>query len=536
MGKTRGFGWLAAALILAACVVGRAGHPAEAQISIGPAVKADFNNFNPQNPSDITNVGREPAIGVNPFNPKDVLCGAIEVRTSSENRLGYCVSLDANSSWLVNDPLPVPTIQPPVLPYSIFDATIAPDPITGDLWYCAALAGTNPFVRNGVYIVRKPANSTSVDSAAWVDTCLTPGIPSCYAGQDKPQLAIGFYPNDQTRIVQYVAYGQKFSQRLAVKSSQSLPWYVYTNVPWAGEYFACPAVLADGTLLVAYRTQYDTGNGAIVCVRSADMGVTWSAPVNISPAPYVGNMVDDEVHTQVIPGGFGASSYPVLTVDPVRGWVYAVWCQRSGRGVAPFVDVDVYVAVSTNGGVSFSVLNSTSTALQLDGDQFMPWIAIDGRKGVNLIWYDTSRTLQNDDVSEAFLDARYARLTVDGTAGTPVITGALFAWLTDAPFHTLGLQGGAPIVGDYQGIAAAGCLVYPCYAMPSAPNGQMHYFVRTIKVCTSDFNSSGVVEDMDFATYLPALAAQEPRADLNGDGVADVQDLVVFLNDYNSGD
>lgn len=53
--------------------------------------------------------------------------------------------------------------------------------------------------------------------------------------------------------------------------------------------------------------------------------------------------------------------------------------------------------------------------------------------------------------------------------------------------------------------------------------------------CVPDFNGDGIVNTLDFISYLNAYNESDPRADLNGDGIVNTLDFLVFLNAYNDG-
>jgi lysyl endopeptidase len=53
--------------------------------------------------------------------------------------------------------------------------------------------------------------------------------------------------------------------------------------------------------------------------------------------------------------------------------------------------------------------------------------------------------------------------------------------------------------------------------------------------CRADFNGDGEVDTQDVLAFLNAWAAGEPEADFNGDGAVDTQDVLAFLNAWNAG-
>jgi hypothetical protein len=53
--------------------------------------------------------------------------------------------------------------------------------------------------------------------------------------------------------------------------------------------------------------------------------------------------------------------------------------------------------------------------------------------------------------------------------------------------------------------------------------------------CRVDLNADGVIDFNDLLVFLNLYNTQDPRADFNHDGVIDFNDLLVFLNEYNAG-
>lgn len=53
--------------------------------------------------------------------------------------------------------------------------------------------------------------------------------------------------------------------------------------------------------------------------------------------------------------------------------------------------------------------------------------------------------------------------------------------------------------------------------------------------CPADFNGDGIVNTLDFLSFLNAFSAGDPSADFNGDGVVNTLDFLAFLNAYSEG-
>ncbi len=59
--------------------------------------------------------------------------------------------------------------------------------------------------------------------------------------------------------------------------------------------------------------------------------------------------------------------------------------------------------------------------------------------------------------------------------------------------------------------------------------------VAELVVCGGDLNCDGVVDFVDYLTYLTLFDVGEPRADLNADGIVDFADFLEFINVYEEG-
>jgi len=90
------------------------------------------------------------------------------------------------------------------------------------------------------------------------------------------------------------------------------------------------AVAPDGDLIVVWNDQL-LGDADILAIRSADGGVSWSPPVRVNDDP---------------PGSL--QFFPWVAIDE-QGYVHVVWYDRRNAAV----DLDIYYAISTDGGASF---------------------------------------------------------------------------------------------------------------------------------------------------------------------------------------
>jgi uncharacterized membrane protein YdjX (TVP38/TMEM64 family) len=203
----------------------------------------------------------------------------------------------------------------------------------------------------------------------------------------------------------------------------------------AGGNGACPVIAPDGTYYVFWR---DSLQQFLRMARSTTSGATWEPEVPVvSMTPLPSSVPAPE-------GGYRLLNLPSAAVAP-NGDLVVVWNDRR------FGDADIVSVRSTDGG------DTWEAPVRVNDDppgalQFFPWVAIDDRGVVHVVWYDR----RNDDVD---LDVYYAESTDGGATFEPNrrITAASFT-------PVLPSEGGAAaFIGDYNGIAAGAAGVFPFY-------------------------------------------------------------------------
>jgi hypothetical protein len=205
-----------------------------------------------------------------------------------------------------------------------------------------------------------------------------------------------------------------------------------SNRPWSG-------VGADGTIYVAFHNiqadPQDPNNGQLLVVKSADGGVTWSAPVRAS----------DIIPEDRLSGAEGFFTMHSLAVDSgTNGVLYVTWPDNR-NGTIDNTNDDVFVVKSTDGGVHWSSPEAVSTA---SGDQFFPYAAVGPDGTLNVSFMDRSY-----DPANANYGVTLARRSPGNTSFTlqRVDTG-----LSD-PHHSLWFSSppGSPayFFGDYSALA-----------------------------------------------------------------------------------
>ncbi|MCG8457064.1 MAG: glycoside hydrolase [Holophagales bacterium] len=377
--------------------------------------------------------------------PPVLLAGWNDDRGIAESALGVGVSLDGGASW-TDFPL---SSGPPGLGTLAGDPMTAFDPRTGDLWIGGIIFGVD---RPGAVVVAHwPSGGTLGD----------PVVAHQGTGfLDKGWMAAGPAPGrpDSTRV--YVAYS------LGVQSSEDLGATWSPPTPLGPGNGFLPRVGPAGELYVAYQSVgLESGHWLR---RSLDGGASFEPRRKI--ADRLVSSLDEAV-----PGSFRVSGFGTLTIDPRDGGLHFVFDDDSGDG-----NVDLYLTSSEDGGTTWSVPRVIECASHSSSDQLMPWLEVDAHGGLHLLFYDTRHTPQSDQESSAWLDAYYAYSRDRGETW-------IEARLTEVSFDSSKARYGASaqFLGDYQGLAVTGDLVFPAYA--STVNGDLDIFVHEIRIGSGIF-------------------------------------------------
>jgi len=62
--------------------------------------------------------------------------------------------------------------------------------------------------------------------------------------------------------------------------------------------------------------------------------------------------------------------------------------------------------------------------------------------------------------------------------------------------------------------------------------GSAYVFDLNCQSCPADLNGDGVANTQDFLLFLGAWSIRDPLADWNGDGIVNTQDFLAYLNDW----
>jgi hypothetical protein len=240
--------------------------------------------------------------------------------------------------------------------------------------------------------------------------------------------------------------------------------------------WAMPVVDEAGALDVAYALE-DCNSGrdrAFFFTRSTNAGASFSIPVRIDkPGQFADNPnVQDRLPNKKA----RAPISPSLAYDPMRGRLLFAYQNNIDRVIS---NADISIQSSDDFGATWSdtaTVSVTASGAAAPGDQFFPWLSVDEPTGdVYAVWFD-NRNDKANQLIETFLGVS----TDGGEAWTSVLISDE-AWNPDQAFFRCGC-----FIGDYNGMAAGGSLLYPVWTdgrnSPGKPLGQTDIFTDVMSL------------------------------------------------------
>lgn len=357
--------------------------------------------------------------------------------------LGVGLSLDGGDTW--TDFL----LRPPGAPSTSFegDPMTAYDPRTGYLW----VGGVTFFGGGNLYVARKAPAAGAFEPVVTINDSTV---------FDKPWMAAGPVPGLPNSTLLHVAYnlGLQTSQDLGSTWGPVVPLDVGTG--------QLPRVGPGGELYVAY---YDFDDGMML-QRSFDGGDTVGPPILMAQRLDVWDLQNGSR----FPGRFRVPTLAYLAVDPASGTLYCVYFDTTEL-VSGQANVDLYFTRSDDQGATWAppwVINGDSDP---PGDQFFPWLEVDGDGRLHLIFFDTRYTPQLDDDLEGWFDVTYATSADGGDTW-------LEARLTPSSFSSAlaTWPGFTQFLGDFLGMSLTsdGILV----AYPDTSGGDLDVYAQTVRL------------------------------------------------------
>ncbi len=454
--------------------------------TIGPQVRIDLDGG--------TAAANETTAAASEMDPLRVVAGWNDYRLNAW-RSGFSLSFDGGETWsdfLLRPPAPNQSgVEGD--PFTAFDNR------TRTLW-----AGAMSFADNGgIYVSRLNPGETEFTDPVMAELGFV----------DKGWMTTGPIPGnpDTTRL--YIAYN------LGIIWSDDMgdTWTNPLSFGWGLGFL--PRVGPNGEVYVAY---WDFVNGAYMELKRSLNGGTSFTTHTIAVrmdawSPFDGSR---------FPGNFRVPIACYLDVDANDGTLYAVYFDTTDI-VDGNANVDLYFTKSTDQGTSWTtpiVINGDNDP---PGDQFFPWLEVDERGRIHIVFLDSRHTVQNDNVFNGMFDAYYTYSDDGGNA-----------WhefrLTPNSWNSA-LSSGGDFIGDYLGMAVAGGRVYPIYLDTS--NGDADTYTNVIVFSPpGDLDGDGSVGVKDLLILLgswgPCLDCEDCPADIDGDCIVGVKDLLILLGNW----
>jgi hypothetical protein len=353
------------------------------------------------------------------------------------NTFGRAFSADCGTTWAVDNLHGSDGAE--VDPQSAVDAR------TANFWVggFASASGANP---NRLFVTRREVGPLGWGSPVTVIEDVN----------EKNWMAAGRRPDvaDTTRLYMTVAgdtvpLGLIWSDSLGDAASWSAPLdpdFTF-SIP-------IPRVGTNGELYVAGTNPLSPNQARLA--RSFELVSNGGAPkfdYSANPISDIATGLPGFVNSEV-PGSFRVVNLPIIAVDPLQSKrVYCAYVRaESTAGPDGNVDVDVYVR-KTDDASDQTIDWGDEIRLEIEGDQFFPWIECDAHGRVHLLFMDSRNDADQDDSEtvHAFFDVYYAYSLNQGQTWTHIrLTDEMFD--VDAADDDPADEKPCDFFGDYLGM------------------------------------------------------------------------------------
>lgn len=459
-------------------MIGFANSPIFTSAHASPAARPSaLSVTNVQVSHDLALAHSEPAVAINPANPKNLIAGSKFFSDPASYRfhIGTFYSMDGGQTW--HDSGIIPGFDE----YgTTSDISIAFSP-RGTIAYAAVLACNGGVCRgtgngSGIYVSRSRDGGET-----WESPTLVFADPTGAYFNDKPWIAVDS-SKGSTRGTVYVAWNldgnvagrsvdpdngaAMFHTSQAIGSApggivvaRSTDYGNSFSAPVTLTAFdaqfkhfglgATPAVGPDGRVTIVYSGQDEVNKKttySLQYVTSRNGGATYSAP-----RPAVAHVVP--LPDKLPNGTFRNFSLPAFAISPKDGSMLVAWADmRNG-------DADIYTSRSTNGGKSWSSPYRVNHDRLQDGkDQFQPALAVAPNGTFTCSWFDRRRDPKNHNI-----DVYIAQSLDNGATFGHNYRITQHSWdpAIDAP-HADG-KPSTTFIGDYQALAVSNTTVHPLW-------------------------------------------------------------------------
>ena len=457
------------------------------------------------------NVATEPSIAVNPTNPKNIVASWIDHGTAG---LAAGVTFDGGKSWQ-NVAIPGLTQCTGGTEQDAFDPWLSFAP-NGSLYLIGIPEGLKGTVQ--VSVSKSTDGGLTWGSPVQINTPGNSGSGYGPVQDDKPSITA-----DPTNPNFVYATWAEFSDSHPLKANSAETMFARSTdggQTWQPEQAIHTApgtdfnwgnqivVLPNGTLIDAF-TEGDINNNkpiALTLLRSTDHGQTWSAPIQaivqeplLVPHSSPPNALVTDPNT-----GQGVEAHPMfdsIAVDPTTGNLYAVWIDAR---FSNFQINSIAFSMSADGGLTWSdpiQVNQTPTNIPLaDQLAWNPTVAVSAGGTVAVTYYDfRNNTGTGGTLTDYWLAFAPAPATNPGTWSEVRLTNTSFN-LELAPTRFAGDF----LLGDYEGLAAAGKAFVAVWGMPDGSGaGQESIFFRDPPPAQTDASAPSLTASVS-VTVAPA--------------------------------
>lgn len=304
---------------------------------------------------------------------------------------------------------------------------------------------------NGVYVSAGKISGGVSFAAAATYPVVTNLDPNTIFEEDKPWITVdnsnsaysGSVYETWTHFVANATNMILFSRSRDQAKTWSAPLQISLTAQNGAVQGAQAAISPKGEVYVVYEVFYVGNRRQQFLTVSTDGGVSFSAPVAISP-------VFNELNFN---STYRKFSFASLAVSPTNGKVYVVYADYP----SPATGAEIEFIQTSGGNTHFTspvVINDSSA-----GEQFFPSIAADSSGTIHACWFDT----RNSPGNTSFYDI-YATFSSNNAS-----TFRPNARVTSSSVNA----GAATFIGDYGGIAAGGGFAHPVWTSGGFNNGQL---------------------------------------------------------------
>jgi Neuraminidase (sialidase) len=250
-------------------------------------------------------------------------------------------------------------------------------------------------------------------------------------------------------------------------------------------------VLPDGMLVDMFE-QWDNSSASYYCIRSSDLGLTWSQPILIDVA-------DDPGVIDVETGAPIHSGVAIISANPTTGALYLVWQDARFSGGARD---GIALSSSTDGGVTWSPAVQVNQAPNVQA--FAPSVAVAANGRIAITYYD----FRNDTPDLNTLFTTYWRVTSEDGGKTWNEISLI------APFDLLiaPKSGRGRMITDYEGLAPIGENFLAFFVATNTGNTSNPTDVFTIST-EQGVGTSAVANGRTEINFHPLTKAEQMRSE-----------------------